>query len=51
MRAKILFVLLVLLIMGDALILHGRYRSQIVQEASVMEEQVLDQRWSTPLVG
>ena len=51
MRAKLLFAALVLLIAADALILNGRYRGEFAHQTEVVEEQVLEQNWSTPLVG
>ena len=51
MRAKILFATLVLLIGVDAVMWHGRYRGEVMHKAEVVEEQVMEQNWSTPLVG
>ena len=51
MRAKMLFATLLVLLGLDAVILHGRYRGEVVRKAEVVEETVVDQKWSTPLVG
>ena len=51
MRAKILFATLVLLLAADAVMWHGRYRGQVIHKAEAVEETVLEQNWSTPLVG
>jgi hypothetical protein len=48
MLKKVLLVLIALLVTGDALLLHGRYRAKVVKEAEVAEQTVREQDWSTP---
>jgi hypothetical protein len=50
MLKKTLLTLLALLIAGDAVILHGRYRTKMESKAAAVEYEVLEQEWSTPLV-
>lgn len=49
MSKKALIVVAVL-IAGDAVLLHGHYRTRVAQEAAMVEYSVDKQSWSTPLV-
>lgn len=50
MLKKVLLFLIFGLIAVDALLLHGRYRERVAQEAAMAEYKVESQDWSTPLV-
>ena len=51
MLKKVLLFLIVALILGDTLLLHGRYRAKVATEAEVVDYKVRDQNWSSPLIG
>jgi hypothetical protein len=51
MLKKVLLTLIVALIAGDALLLHGRYRMKVEEEAEIVDHKVREQNWSSTLVG
>jgi hypothetical protein len=51
MLKKVLLAAIAALILGDLFIFHGRYSDKVAKEAEVVEYQVRDQDWSSPLVG
>ena len=50
MLKKFLLGILAMLVAGDAVLLHGRYRERMGLKAEVVEYTVRSQDWSTPLV-
>lgn len=48
--SKKALIAIVMLVAGDAVLLHGHYRAQLAHEAAMMEYSAGKKSWSTPLV-
>jgi hypothetical protein len=51
MRSKIVLAVIFVLVVGDAFLLHGRYRQSFMLKAEVAEQRVADQKWSSPMLN